>query len=197
MATTLHDSTAFNRSESAAVSVRSGYFSSLYYDPRSFTAVESTCQEHGGLVLPIAESLASRIVDATYAASELHEDAGGSTVSLVEGDMAGKKRFAVSIHPRRSVELKSPPSAWQIFVFILDNLSLLMMPDHAVGTWFDKLRDVHVLDAVVCLEDPILAAELGVQFNQWSIYDLAAGKELRLLRPPQAPGYLNEEARDA
>ncbi|HEY5212540.1 MAG TPA: hypothetical protein VIJ38_05905 [Acidobacteriaceae bacterium] len=197
MATTLHDSTAFNRSESAAVSVTSGYFSSLYYDPRSFTAVDSTCQEHGGLVLPIDESLASRIVDAADAVSSLHEDAGGSTVSLVEGDMAGKKLFAVSIYPTRSVELKSPPSAWQIFAFILDNLSLLRMPDHAVGTWPDKDRGVHVLDVVVCVEDRWMAAELGVHFNERSMYDLAARKEISLVRPLQALGPVNGEARDA
>ena len=197
MLSTFHDSTTFNRGESSAVSDRSGSFSSLYYDPRSFTAVGSRCQDRGGLVLPIDESLASRIVDAAYAVSELHHDTSGSTVSLVEGDMAGKKLFAVSIHPANSVEFKSPPSAWQILAFILNNLHLLELPDHAVGTWFDRHRGVHVLDVVVCLEDRELAAKLGEQFNQWSIYDLAGGEELRLIGPPRALASLSAEATNA
>jgi len=81
-----------------------------------------------------------------------------------------------------------------IFAFVLLHLDLLAQPGRALGSWFDRLRNVRVLDVVLCLPDRRTAIELGRFFGQTSIYDLAAQREIairprriRMGFPRQAP----------
>jgi hypothetical protein len=59
-------------------------------------------------------------------------------------------------------------------------LDLLVKLDHAFGLWFDASKGVYVLDVVICLPDRRTARELGRNSDQTSIYDLAAGKEIKI-----------------
>ncbi len=97
--------------------------------------------------------------------------------------MVGRKLFAVSIYPERTIELTVQPSWRQLFVFVLANLDLLLQPDRALGTWFDDLRGVHVLDVVICVSDRDTALDLGLRFHQRSIFDLAASHAIRIGEP--------------
>ena len=96
--------------------------------------------------------------------------------------MAGRKLFAVSIYPERTIEVATQLSKRQLFAFILANLDLLLKSDRALGTWFDELKGVHVLDVVVCLSDRDAAIALGEFFRQWSAFDLDTEEEIRIGR---------------
>jgi len=94
--------------------------------------------------------------------------------------MVGRKLFAVSMYPEQTIKLRVQPSWQRLLAFVLANLDLLLKPDRALGTWLDTLEGVHVLDVVVCLADREAALELGLRFHQWSIFDLANSREIRL-----------------
>jgi len=102
----------------------------------------------------------------------LHSKAGGSTVGVFDGSLAGRKLFALSIFPDSTVELYDPPTWRQIFVFALANLDLVLRKGCAIGTWYDRNRHLHVLDVVVCVANLQAALELGKCFDQQSVYDL-------------------------
>lgn len=121
---------------------------------------------------------------------KLHTTARGSTVSLFQGSMLGRRLFAVSTYPERSVELTSPPTWQNTFAFTSLNLDVLVRPRSAVGSWFDRLRSVHVLDVVICVPDRRTAINFSRFFGQTSIYDLFLRREI-LIRP------LNRQDRDA
>jgi hypothetical protein len=135
MATTARESTA---------SFRSGLtpFPSSAYGPRSTTAADPTCQEVNLLALPIGEPLISSILRTVQTTLEVHSEKNGATVSLSEGNMAGRELFAVN--------------------------------------------GVHVLDVVVCLSDREAALELGRHSQQWSTFNLAARREIRIGEPASA-----------
>ena len=135
--------------------------------PPSFTSASSKTQ-------------AAAIQRLVGTACRLHAFTKGSTVSLVDGDLVGRKLFAVSIYPDQSIELGSPPNRQDIFVFVLLNLHLLVKPAHAFGSWFDPVRNVHVLDVVICVSTLHAAIELGLLFGQTSIYDLAAQAVIKI-----------------
>jgi hypothetical protein len=117
-------------------------------------------------------------VDIAFA---LHTRTNGSTVSVIDGNMAGRKLFAVSTYPARTIELSDPPSWQQLFAFALASWELLLKPRHALGTWFNGR--VHVLDIVVCTSDRAEALTLGSVFHQRSIYSLEARQEISVPRP--------------
>lgn len=127
----------------------------------------------------IAEPLRSSILRAVDIALELHVTNYGATVSLVDGNMLGRKRFAVSIYPERTVELPAPPTKHQLLAFVVANLNVLLLPDRALGMWY-AAANRHVLDVVRCVRNRRTARKLGKRFKQWSIYHLALGQELLL-----------------
>jgi hypothetical protein len=195
MANTLRESTASYRSGDSSDLVGSVPFPSLDYSPRISTAVDPTRQEGSRLTLPIGEPLISCILETVETALELHSITNGATVSIINGSMAGQKLFAVSPYPERTVELTAQPGWQQLFEFVSANVDLLLQPDRALGTWFNDLKGVHVLDVVVCLSDQDAALDLGLRFGQQSIFDLAASREIRIERPSQLPRPTYTEAR--
>jgi hypothetical protein len=60
------------------------------------------------------------------------------------------------------------------------NADLLLLPDHALGTWLDGLCNLHVLDVVVCPRLLSEANSLGRENKQEAIFDLHAGKVIPL-----------------
>ena len=114
------------------------------------------------------------------AAAALYAKWSGSTVSVSGGNMAGLPRFAVSTYPQRTVELIVAPTWELLFAFAIVNSDLLVLPDHALGTWVDCERNRHVLDVVVCPLSLDEAIDLGISHGQSAIYDLEARKEIPL-----------------
>jgi hypothetical protein len=147
-------------------------------EPPSFTPAYPKTQ--AAIITPASEVLNASIVKLVDAAYEIHAKATGATVSLQDGNLVGRKLFAVSIFPERSAA-RSAAASWQnIFAFVSLNVDLLLKPCHAFGLWFDDSKRVYVLDVVLCLSDRRTALELGRTFGQKSIYDLAACKEIKI-----------------
>jgi hypothetical protein len=184
MANTYHDSTARLLSEQLSQPRRPDTDSSQDYCPLRFTSTRTGRQDGTLLVSSISTPLLACVSKAVESALASHTKTGGATVNLREGDLAGRKLFAVSIYPDRTIELKNPPSRQQLFAFVMANLDLLSIGNHALGTWFNGWKNVHVLDVVVCLFDCASAMHFGARFDQCSIFDLAAGVEL-LIRSPR------------
>lgn len=181
MATTRHDSTAHCRSEELLLLKgpdKPGH--DLGCAPRLCTAAPPTCQETAISSLRVDEPSLSGVVTAVEIALTSHLRSGGATVSLCEGNLAGRKLFSVAIYPERTIEFKTPPTWEQLFAFATANFDLLLQPGHALGTWFDRERGVHTLDVVICLVDRDEAIRLGEHFHQSAIFDLAAGRDIFL-----------------
>jgi len=177
MATTLHDSTAHSRSEYPQRGVL-GSVSSPGCSPHLCSSTNPSRQECGPLTPAIRALLASRVLDVVEIALESHSRTQGATVSLAEGNLAGRKRYAVAIYPQRTIELKNPPTWQQLFVFVIANLDLLSKRGHALGTWFNERKGVHTIDVVVCPSDRDTAIRLALRSQQWAIFDLAAGRDV-------------------
>lgn len=145
--------------------------------------------EHQPKFLPrlVREPLLSCILKAVEIAVESHARTGGVTVSLSEGNLASRNRFAVAVYPERTIELSSPPTRDQLETYVIANLDLLLRPGHALGTWFDEQRGVHTIDVVVCPFDRDVAIGLGARSRQWAIYDLAVGRDI-VIRPARLHG---------
>ena len=147
-------------------------------DPPSSTLAGPKTQ--GAIITPASDTLTASIENLAAIACQIYAKAKGATVSLHDGNMVGRKLFAVSIFPERSVASSAAPT-WQIiFAFALLNIDLLVKPCHAFGLWFDDAKGVHVLDVVLCLRDRRTAIELGRTFGEKSIYDLAACREITI-----------------
>lgn len=128
-------------------------------------------------------------------AAALHAERDGATVSVYDGNMSGVPRFAVSIYPERSVELTVAPTRDALFAFTILTFDLLCLPDHALGTWFSRAQNLHILDVVICpisLDDAI---DLGLRHGQKAIFDLGAGKEISLTSCT-TPGVVNADRRE-
>lgn len=132
--------------------------------------------------LPISEVMLSCIASAVDAAFALHNQANGSTVSLVHGNLADGKFFSVSIYPERTIEFWERPSWQELFDFAKANLDLLLKPAHALGTWFNDWGCTHVVDVVICVPDRDAAVDLGRRFDQTAVFDLEARREIPILR---------------
>jgi hypothetical protein len=123
---------------------------------------------------------------AAKTAAALHAQSLGSTVSVTEGSLLGRSRFAVSIYPEKSAGLTGAPTRDLLFAFGILNADLLLLPDHALGTWFDCQRNRHVLDVVVCLPSLQSAICLGIDHGQQAIFDLKEAREISLVSIPEA-----------
>lgn len=179
MASTLREPTAPSRSENPPN--ESEILSRLNIpdiSPHLLTSSSLTCQDGGGYLFLIRETLISKIGDAADISCALHHKTGGSTVGVFDGDLAGKRLYALSVFPDRTAELYDSPTWRQIFVFALDNRDLALRKGCAIGTWHDRRRHLHVLDIVVCVANLQAALELGRCFEQRSIYDLKRRREI-------------------
>jgi hypothetical protein len=72
-----------------------------------------------------------------------------------------------------------------LFAFAILNADLLIQPNHALGTWFDRRRNSHVLDLVVCPESLDAAICLGIKHGQQAIFDLKQAREISLVSAPE------------
>ena len=151
-------------------------------DTRISTALEPPCQRRAHRVefRKILRSAILRTVSLTT--SILATNSSGSTVSLVHGNLAGRPLFAVAVYAERTFEISDQPTSSQLVAFIISNLDILLRPDHALGTWFDKERAVYVFDVVICLADRNRAIQLGMHLHQKAIFDLAAGADIVLAK---------------
>jgi hypothetical protein len=184
MANTRRESTASYRSEDIADSAGSTLIPALGSGPHLSTAIAAICQEATSVPLPIREPMISRVADATDLAFALHTrtiGSTGSTVSVIDGNMAGRKLYAVCINPERTIELEYPPSWRQLFAYALTNVDVLLKPGRALGTWVNP-KGRHVLDIVVCCPDRAVAIALGQSARQFSIFSLFAGREIQIER---------------
>jgi hypothetical protein len=109
--------------------------------------------------------------------------------------MAGLSFFAVSIYPKRSSQLTTCPTWEDLFEFALAHVDVLLKPFHAIGTWFNRHLNVHVLDIVVLVADRAEAMELGLRFQQWSIFDLSKCSEIPIAQPSPVLNRINAEVR--
>lgn len=125
-----------------------------------------------------AVSLLSAVAEMS---ATLHAKSHGSTVSTTEGNLLGRPLFAVSIYPQKSIALSKALTRDLAFAFAILNADLLLLSDHALGTWFDSERNRHVLDVVVCV--PLLnrAISLGLDHGQRAIFDLKEAREISLV----------------
>lgn len=95
------------------------------------------------------EAVVPLLANMTTTAAMLHAQGSGPTVSVTDGNMAGFPRFAVSTHTERIAGQAKAPTWNLLFAFAALNSDLLLLPDHAMGTWFQNQRSHHVL-VVVC-----------------------------------------------
>ena len=181
MANTLRESTESYRSGNASDSAGPRPLPALDFRPNTSTSVQTICQSSPAVPLPILEPMISRIGDAVDIALESHTTTNGATVSVTQGNMAGRKLFAVSIYPELTLELKMPPSRWLLFAYALANVDKLLKPGRAIGLWSDR-PGRHVVDIVFCCPDLTVAISLGRCFQQKCIYSLAVGFEIQLDR---------------
>jgi hypothetical protein len=146
--------------------------------PELFTQPSASCERADCPRFLIREPIISKIGDAADIAYASHRKTGGSTVSIFDGNLVGKKLYALSIFPGRTVELLGPPTRRQLFVFALENSEHLLRKNCALGTWYHRSRRVHVLDVVVCISNLPAALELAKCFDQESIYSLEQRQEI-------------------
>lgn len=110
----------------------------------------------------------------------LTEANGGATWNLVEGDLAGRPFFAVSVFPERAVIVADRPSvelAVEIEDFIRANRPTLVEdPQLSIGTWVNE-GQVH-LDLSITVSDRETALAIGQRHNQQAIFDLATFEEI-------------------
>lgn len=148
------------------------------------------------MTLPISEAMLSCIAGAVDTSYAQHNQANGSTVSLIHGNMVGLKLFSVSAYPSRSLTFWERPSWELLFDYVVANLDLLLRPGHALGTWFNDAELIHCLDLVVLVRDRKDAVELGIRFDQVAIFDLESRREVPVPRPCREPEVRLAEASD-
>jgi hypothetical protein len=172
------------RRETTAFSQGNGRPDSVFASgnrPRQLTPPHSACQADSKHPPSALEAVVPWIAKAAGTAFAVHAATGeGSTVSVSEGNLAGLPLFAVSIYPGRTIDLAARPIWEIIFAFGLVNADLLFRPHHALGTWFDPTRKLHVLDVVVCPSSLNKAIRLGIRHRQKAIYDLKNGEAIAL-----------------
>lgn len=183
MAHTLRAPTASSGCGHPSVSARvscllsGGYACPIHLPPKCYD-----CQGFDTPAIPMCRPLIPRILQTVETTLGLHSREGGSTVSLIHGNMAGQRRYAVAVYPKRAINLVAQPSWQDLTGFILSNLHVLLKSGRALGTWFNRALGHHVLDVVVCPSDLQVALELGARFGQCSIFDLAAELEIKVDR---------------
>jgi hypothetical protein len=128
----------------------------------------------------LLETVIPQVAKLVRNAAALHNERSGSTVSLSHGNMDGLNFYAVSAYPERTVELAAEPSWEMLFAYAAINLDLLLVPGHALGTWLDIDRKLHVLDVVLCPSSVGEAIRLGVLYGQKAIFDLQSRREISL-----------------
>jgi hypothetical protein len=127
----------------------------------------------------IRESLAPLPVDHIVTT---HNRDGGSTINAVHGDLGGTNSYSVSIFPEVSTPIPGKTvTKQQIHDHAAKAKAAGLDTSNAnlsIGTWYDEEAGVTVLDVVFTTTDRERAIELGKQFNQKAIFDLANFEEI-------------------
>jgi len=116
--------------------------------------------------------------------AELSHQHGGATYNPTRGgNMAGHRRFAVSIFPERSLDVVGPKEDLKpevIANYIARNQDILSKGKGrlGVGTWWHEGRGAWVLDIVATPRSKAHAIYLGRKYNQEAIFNLHKMEEI-------------------
>jgi len=103
-----------------------------------------------------------------------HQENGGATFNLYFGDQIGQQLYAVSVYVERGVRRQGRALPIQFLkAFFKKNSDLLQDPRNSIGCWFDPETGRTYLDISATLPNRQAAINLGLRYNQISIYDLA------------------------
>lgn len=138
------------------------------------------CPEVALFPFQIAAGMLSCVAEAVDVALAQHNQTNGSTVSLIHSNMVGQKLYSVSPYPSRTITLWERPTREILFDFAKANLAHLLMPSHALGTWFNDYALVHCLDVVLLVRERNEAIEIGLRAGQDAIFDLGARREISI-----------------
>lgn len=113
--------------------------------------------------------------------SAVHAADGGASIHSRFGNLKGQPLFAVSLYPERTARINgSDVPAVIVLAYIRQNRDLLEDPRAIIGSWYNADEETSYLDVAVVLSDEAVAAQLGEQYNQIAIYDLAREQEIEL-----------------
>lgn len=123
--------------------------------------------------------------------AELHAQYGGATVSLFQGNMAGKPYHSVSIFPDLSVRVDGRNvTPKQVQDFIKKHEGLARNPKVAVGSWYNPDEDITYLDFSVMVQDREVALSLAKLYNQIGVFDLGEMDYIQTDGTGIAPGHM-------
>ena len=148
-------------------------------------SISADVSSDGTVELPVSEVMLSCVASAVDAAFALHDRTNGSTMSLIDGNMADRKLFSVAIYPERTIDFWESPTRQELFDFALTNLELLLRPAHALGTWFDDWNQIHVFDVVLLVSGRDEAVALALGNSQVAAFDLELRREIPVSRPSE------------
>lgn len=108
---------------------------------------------------------------------DLHNENGGSTFNLFDGDQAGGNGYAVAYYPERGAILDdlTPES---LSAYIAKNQDLLSDPTNSVGTWKNPEDGRTYLDISKVVPSRAEAIRLGKEKNQISVMNLRNFEEI-------------------
>jgi hypothetical protein len=121
------------------------------------------------------------IEEAARRAAAVHEQRGGSSFSVREGDLWGRDLYAVSPYLDRT--LMTPGATideQQVRAYLRKNWDLLGDGSHHFGSWYDRTTDRTYLDVSVTVADRDEAIRLGRRHNQKAVFSLKDGREIEI-----------------
>lgn len=109
-----------------------------------------------------------------------HAANDGSTTHMRWGDLSGQPLYVVSLFPDLGIIKKGKDiTKDELTAFVQAHKDLLSDPRICFGTWFNKDDGNTYIDINVVLSDKAKAVELGKQYNQISIFNLATFEETK------------------
>lgn len=134
------------------------------------------------------ETVSQLTATAAWCALELHPVPGAKSTSTVSLTLvkAGLSDYAVSAHPKRTVQLRCDPTLDSFFSLAAFNSDLLVLPGDAPRTRFNAEREAHVLEVVRIIASIHEAIRLGMLHGEQAIFDQR--EILLILRDTTAQG---------
>jgi len=104
---------------------------------------------------------------------------GGSSVSLIYGDMAGKPYYSVSIFPECGLSIPGKEIDEEgLQSYIREHMDLLNRRNIVIGTWYNERDGRTYIDISAIISDENFAIELGKRYNQIAIFNLEDAREV-------------------
>ena len=120
------------------------------------------------------------VAPAVDMALKSHAANDGSTTHMRWGDLSGQPLYVVSLFPDLGIIKKGKDiTKDELTAFVQAHKDLLSDPRICFGTWFNKDDGNTYIDLNVVLSDKAKAVELGKQYNQISIFNLATFEETK------------------